>query len=584
MSSYAQVSHLEQEDAGSNETEAQEVAYEFKLDSKNAVSSCSQLFDLTYSPILTADQARDFLTKENIEVWKVVCRKVTLAGVKVEFVLVGTMKRIDFYARYIVWFAVTLLGLGSGFTFSGVLSERSIESALQKFEGLSHSDILNIVHNHIFHLHNKAGMVLTYYAKDGMLDKSPVTKSMLFDTIKSCDKVADILKRDIVSQLGSYNGIAFHKAWVYSGGTTMAGHHVEDCYLKFVHACFDVKWSTFDWEWDFLKKSKKCPVTASSGQKILQVVNNMAVKSWLVGCDAGCAEGIVNINKIIAIEFGHDNINIEHALYTRCCILNPEYFTIKSPQQFREILLRPGQALLSDDSHSVYGFCSTSVAWNVLFPEDVARCLQLEKDMALSMQSQSSITRVLKQSHGRGETINTSLACELLRECDRSFDLQNDFSYAGTSLYATHQSLVDKLWCRVHQPALKLLCQLYLSSHTTVEWSSTRSVSSSTRVHDGNSVTCSGILSHKELGNTADPTLKQIKTGTVVCYVCGIPCLMDAVVASVKVPVDKKMSTCTRLLCRECFGIHRHFDDVVREAHYLCIRSGFDIWFREYPV
>lgn len=257
----------------------------------------------------------------------------------------------------------------------------------------------------------------------------------------------------------------------------------------------------------------------------------------------------MHINNIIANEFGEPNSHFELVLHLRTFILNPDYFVAKYPDVFGEIILHPGEVLVSDHSHSVVGFCGLSVAWNVLLLDDIVECSALEKEMADCMRTNTpSLVRYLRNTDGRGPIIHFSIANELLTSIDRRFHAMQDTSYLGRRSNRVNKVLVDRLRKDLFQPALHHINNLY-------------------------------IRSYKQPPCMYGMTVAGVdgKLESLVCHVCGIPCLVEAVVVTVPKSSGSKKATTVCLLCPECYATCV-YADCIKEAHLLGTRPSRDIF------
>lgn len=547
-------------------------------------STTSRLIKITHQPELALELVRNFLTKEKVDVYKVTCDNSRPAGVQVDFIAHGsTMTRLEFYVQYIAWCATTVLNMPSEYSFGKMPSLDLLRASMDRFRDFDKKEVLLMLKQHIFNLKHCKGDTLTYYAKDGRVAKSAMTRNFNLDVLSKCANLTEVGKRDLIPQLQSMDGMSYNQAWIYSGGTSMAGHHVEDAFLKFVHVIFDIKWDQVPWDWDLcIQPSKGCSVAGKLALEVLMLINTYGIKSWLMGSITASAKGITSYCDMLSHEFGLEHTNNEHTLYHRGCILNPSYFSQKYPDIFKEVLLEPGDALLSNEAHSVVGFCSLSVAYNVLFREDIADLLWLEKDMATWMKAKtSSIVRCVRESRGRGDLINLSLASSLLTLCDKQWSIRNDVSYMGLIMYNAHKDMCDRLWYTVCMPSFDYLKGLYMDGCTHIDL---RKICDESCPPKGPGIVkCMGLADARLLDSIHENQVqKQINTANIVCYVCGIPCLMHAVVCLTLKSVGRKRATSTPILCMECFEACMPFPDVVKEAYLLLVRSDFEMFFKEY--
>jgi hypothetical protein len=72
----------------------------------------------------------------------------------------------------------------------------------------------------------------------------------------------------------------------------------------------------------------------------------------------------------------------ESSLVRREWVLNPDYLCVYHPELFHQVLLLPGQGLISNESHSVFGFSSLCMAWNVCIEKHILHYMSQERDMA----------------------------------------------------------------------------------------------------------------------------------------------------------------------------------------------------------
>lgn len=525
---------------------------------------------------MTGSELTSFLLTEQVEVYRAVVTKQTIAGLKVEFILHGRMYRLDFYVRYLIWLAAHVLGLDQKFGFDDAISSNLLGDAMRLLDKVDNRIVLDRLKQFLFRNKHEPNSIIAYYAKDGKLGDSILSKKLMFTAASQCDKLRDIVRQDILPHIGTYDGMSMQKAWVYNGGTTVAGHHVEDGFLKFVHACYDIQWDRLDIDWQqCIQPTDHNPVSGKMALQVLQTVNRLALKSWLVGSNAATAAGILHINKTILEAFDEMVTDYESALWSRVYVLDPAYFTAKHPTQFKEILLMPGEALLSNHSHSVVGFCGVCVAWNVLLLRDLADCIELEHDMAICMRN-AAHSGHLRHSNGRGTVVYISIANELMRKIDVMKDKASDTSRV---CLAQDTDLNKKVNSLVLQPSASYLYDLYIKDHRHSPWlTSTYQVGQSR-----DSVVCSGIVSHRQLGLVSDPTTKRhLDTRTIVCYLCGIPCLIDAIMVSVKQRRANKKATTSRMLCHDCFSYCRGDKDLIANAEIFTVRSSYQVFEREY--
>lgn len=208
-------------------------------------TSQTRKFKLTVSPTLTKVQTETFLIKERVVVYKVLLHESTQAGIQVYFKEFRSMCRLEFYVFYVVWFAINILGLDAEFDFESrfvKFPSTLVDSALNKLDNCDVGVVLTKLKQYLFEHEHVEDEILTYYAKDGEVCASEAATNMLAMFAKQCTHIRAIVKQDVIQHMGLYDGMALQKAWLYSGGTCLAGHHVEDGFLRFVHVSVHIDW------------------------------------------------------------------------------------------------------------------------------------------------------------------------------------------------------------------------------------------------------------------------------------------------------------------------------------------------------
>lgn len=539
------------------------------------------LQQLKCSPQLSAEEVHAFLFDEKVDVYTVSVVKCTSAGLQVAYEKVASMCRLDFYRRYIMWFAIHVLGLHEHLDFiDDTVSATQLSMAVNKLGSEDNNSALVKLKAYLFRQHD-VGHVLTYYAKDGRLVGSPSAKTILRCVVQESQDIRNVLLGDMLPHMGSFDGMTIDQAWTYTGGTTLAGHHVEDAFLKFENLHIRLRWlDPVLWTERSKQALRRMSVSLVEAQSILNTIDRIALKSWLFGVDASTASGIVNTNNIIAAEFDEVAAQDERYMHERVYVLNPDYCTRSYPGVFKEVLVEPGQALLSNASHSVIGFCAFSIAYNVLLVEDVQHCLALEKEMsdrARLYLASSAMARALLEGSGRAKSVNFSLASTMLNKIDLILDSNADRSWLGTKLQTMHKAMRARHWQLVYRPALSSIHNNYIKQHTGNTKFITDIVSSEVPIY----CKCGPEFPCRDLQGVNDVIFKRmLDTDTMLCYTCGEACLVSGVIVQAKGIKGRKRTTATRLLCFACFGACRHHTDVLVEANVFTRRSNYEIYTR----
>ena len=101
--------------------------------------------------------------------------------------------------------------------------------------------------------------------------------------------------------------------------------------------------------------------------------------------------------------------------------------------------------------------------------------------------------------------------------------------------------------------------------------------------HHDSRIVCeaSSEYTYSSLNIGGDKRTKELlDTGMIVCYTCGGPCLLYAIVVTNKARKGKKKVSSTRVLCHECFVVCRPEIDMLLEADVMTIRSNYEIYTR----
>lgn len=523
------------------------------------VSATHTIMDICYDmqPPLTADHARQFLLTEEIEIYTLKVTSVSHIGLGVTGVLDRkTSNRLGFYLRIVCWLANTIVGknrvksLGLAPTLDEVnkalkvLHTESAESLLAKYKAFMFDPLV------------RKGDTVSFYARDGKLSSSPSCATLLRQFYHQCDTMKNIASQDILPFLGSYDGMSMNKAWVYSGGGCLAGHHIENAYLHFLHVCLDIDWAKVDFA--AVLQGTMDMGWVSVVRDVLCSMQKLSLKSWVCGGNTDDAAGVLQVANLIKKEFGLRDCDPEVALSARQYVLNPSYVCRKYPEIFYERKMRPGEALLLNESHSVLGFTTLSMAWNVCLQQELANYLQLESKLAGLVDLLPVLHAANRKSmfQTRGDTITFCLSAEVLAAADSMFGRK----VQGTSLLHARlpRGMVDHVYNKILSPSSALLSKLYEDQLTY------------------------NLPTQAHLGSSLSFDKRITPVANVVCHICGKPLLFKAILADYAFS-DKAKQLAGYPYCMQCYqGLSACITKRAKHIKIVSIRSDFDVFWREY--
>lgn len=499
---------------------------------------------------------------EPVRVQRVLLAERLECGVRVKFETAFDMVRLHFLEHMLVWLEalvfqkcqVPVLGSRTKRT-----SRESVEGAIKGLSTVCRSQILCEFKRHIFQGGAKVGSLLCYYASSIPIDEChSVFKSAHHKLTTNELYYNAIYNKDVLQFVSNADGITWYKPWVYSGGGCMAGHHVEDAFLHFVHVCLSV-----DWELCLVSPQDppECPQWTLDERvhaaAVLKATENAACKSWLFGKNVGSIEGLQRLMSVL-VELGCDSReegggSWEHALWARDLVLNPEFMCNKYPNLFVEVEMNPGSMVLSNESHSVCGFSSLCMAWNVGLYSHILQYARLEQGMArqtrLFMKARTANSVAL-----RGETLPFCFTTE----CMTAFDVLAGSRYK----HCTYHRLLTEEGAALVNMRIGLLepfAQFCWGAYSS-QYSNTPQVCKEAMA--------TSVVSHGLVQNDSQ----------LMCCMCGEPLVYRALLAAWS---KTKSTKWTHLFCSECFACIAHNEDVHHSA-YADIRSPYSCYWHTF--
>jgi len=257
----------------------------------------TQTFKVPTCAFKTLYQAHQYFAVEQITVYCTVVEQQCAAGVKLKWCVQETCNRLLFYFKYVIWYANTVIIQQSRrkWPSNSAVTVGAIKSALNVIKQYSAEELLDMYMTFMFHQKQAAGDVVGFYAKDGELI-GQATDLMKF-VFESCDGVRSISHHDMFLHFRVHHGMSMGKAWVYSGGTCNAGHHVEDGFLHFVHMMLAIDMQHTQYSLGVL-----APHVCTDGEvvrDVLLTIQAIALKRWLMGRAATSRHNVLTVNDII---------------------------------------------------------------------------------------------------------------------------------------------------------------------------------------------------------------------------------------------------------------------------------------------
>jgi hypothetical protein len=345
------------------------------------VPECGSVFFDLQPVTVSHEQAKVILTGK-VEVYRVVLSRRIKCGLRVEYKPCGEMQRVVFLEHMLVWLAdVVTSGRSSHIVEAQRCDTSMLKAALAALATRDPIEVLLKFKEYIFDSSKRSKDTLTWYAADGKVRDNRLLKEILHE-VSQCDRLQELYASDLLKHIGDFDGMTWMEAWMYSGGGALAGHHLEDGFLHFVHVCLKIivdRSSADSADTDF---ALSCSV--------IDATQRLAAKSWLLCRDVKTAEGTMRLVKLLADEgckhYGTRDSSCsaywESSLMKREWVLDPAYFCSKYPDVFYEAYVLPGEGLISNESHSVIGFSSFCMAWNVCVEDHLLHYMSQERDMA----------------------------------------------------------------------------------------------------------------------------------------------------------------------------------------------------------
>jgi hypothetical protein len=396
--------------------------------------------------------------------------------------------------------------------------------------------------------------------------------------VSQCDQLQELYASDLLKDIGDFDGMTWMEAWMYSGGGALAGHHLEDGFLHFVHVCLNITLDRSTAASDDTEFQLSCSV--------LEATQRLAAKSWLLCRDVKKAEGTLRLVKLLADEgckhYGARDSSCsvywESGLMKREWVLDPAYFCSKYPDMFYEAHVMPGQGLISNESHSVIGFSSFCMAWNVCVEDHLLHYMSQERDMARLARTSVSSDAIFgvdseepRLHQLRGLYLNFCLTTEVVRMADAVVGLTDSSRHFRSCMGLGSYEQYMKRMAPAVNSVLQFCWQNYsVQLHPVHLDSSKRSITDVCRTD----VLASGVLSELWPNHSRH-----------VCCVCGEPLIFRALLAAwrsegvaklknlAKPKQGKNEHSVTHMFCQHCMSCVKQAQRPV----LLDIRSTFSI-------
>ncbi len=541
--------------------------------SSGALKSCfTALYTkLPAAPMSYAD-AQHFL-HEKIKYSRVYVTRKLKCGVQVGFQDFEDesvmMERLHFLEHMLVWLWAVVVRGGDGFASlpQQRASAAAIHEAMLGLSGVSPITAFEAYQKHVFE--RPIGATVTWYARNTtVVPGTPLFAVLSFMTHQS--ELSGLWNVDWLRKICNCDGMAWQKAWVYSGGGCSAGHHVEDGFLDFLHVHVKIDWrSLVDGPTDAtVPRSDEEARRDQLAADVLNTTQRLAVKSWLFGQDVASVDGLQSIVQVLRDEgcLSPDEETagagfFEYVLHQRNTLLNPTFMLKKYPERFSQQLLLPGDAVWSNESHSVFGFSSLCMAWNICTAPRIDIHAGMERAMAAAVRETVSPTHIygtpLQREPPpilRGMCIEFCITQELL---DAAHVLSGLEMRSG--LLPPMSGPAAAGVAEMRNILFGFLQKCWKQYKHQLPWAPPHVPHFATSV-DGTAL--------ERLGSCAPCHSK------LVCCACGEPLLYKAVTAvwGVKMPG-------TYMFCGHCY---RCVKDHVHEAKLLDVRSSYDVYWHDY--
>ncbi len=228
-----------------------------------------------------------------------------------------------------------------------------------------------------------------------------ITKTLIQEDLRSkwTPELEAVYTTDIMEYvMPEASGISYKHSWVYSGGQGLAGVHLEDGFLHFVHHLISLE------------------LSLASGSLLERLVTKymmLSSKVW-VFYNQGGVDGGIELNKYVAKLFNVAPV-VDELLASRMYVLDPRAFY--DDPDFKVVTQYPGQYVHSDLPHSVTGCGFLSFACNILMTGSLAMYIKAEEMMAAAVRkSKGAYNKAWKELNKGGEEIlrETVLRSELM--------------------------------------------------------------------------------------------------------------------------------------------------------------------------
>lgn len=511
----------------------------------------------------TMDAAQAFLATEEVVVHKMLVSQTSAAGLQIEYEQQETTTRLTFYFKFIVWFVSNVVqNVPAAWPAKHKIKLETVQSALKNLNSHSPHQVMTMYMNFLFNRAWSTGSPVGFYAKDGKLSGS--CKQLMAPMWNSSDILKSISHSDLLLYCQQHDGMSMGKAWVYSGGTCLAGHHIEDGFLHFVHLMLDIKYDDMKFSFGLLQP-ELCDDDGMV-RDVLKTMQTLSVKRWLFGRSNPCTvHSVMSINNIIGKEFALPDTMYEKYLHARCFLLNPDYMTSKYPDLFYVTDMHPGQAIYSNETHSVIGLSHVCMAWNVCQASELQSYIDMEFDMACAarptLEKGGPGLDGSEDSRGR-QAVHFSLSNEVMSLCDALMCCE---TFQGTLDMIGRQmshACSSRLW-EVVKKATDVIVQRCLATGV--------SYGSAAKYVDY-------PPSLEVLKGCLNEAVRQ--KNLYVCHFCGMPLVFEGLLSLM--PVDGAATHRPLLVCVPCFD---QVLDVRRcPLAHITIRSAREIFWNEYLI